>query len=316
MARRAALLSMSVLILAACHAPSIARQPDVLSLAPLFGPVVGTEVIGGRAGEGHQVWLLAGWADLVHVDLLARRSQRVMIRIGPADQCWGLARIDDGSLWTLKGRRALIQIAPDGAVVKDRPLPEPHLGLFGVRDRLVYQVANLTPPAPALRSAVPGDADPLPWSEMKTRPFDRLARAAAAALNMVACGGSAVEERPCWFPEEAAVSIIGSGGATRRLELSGLATVPAEILLTAENPARPIRDAYLDPDGNLWVLSTGTAPPGRADRPGGWILARYGPDGRRLGIHHLAESARLILRAESGRALLLTGAGMVAEATP
>ena len=167
-----------------------------------------------------------------------------------------------------------------------------------------------------VRAGAPGDSHTLPWSEMKTRGFDRLARASAAALNMVACGGGALKERPCWFPDEAAVSIIDPAGTTRRVELPGLEAVAPEILLTSENPARPVRDAYLDRDGGLWVLSSGTAPPGRADRPGGWILARYGPGGKPLGLHRLAESARLILRAEPGRALLLTGAGMVAEVHP
>lgn len=316
MAARATLLALSLAVLGACHATSIAREPGVLPLAPRFGPIVGTEVIGGRAADGNDVWLLAGLADLVHVDLQAGRSQRLMIKVGPGDQCWGLARLDDGSLWTIKGRRAVIRIAPDGEVVRDEPLPEPHLGLFGAQDRLVYQVANLTPPGPALRAGAPGDSHTVPWSDMKTRTFDRLAHASATALNMVACGASARKERPCWFPDEAAVSIIDAGGATRRFDLPGLEAVAPEILLTAENPARPVRDAYLDRDGGLWVLSSGTAPPGQADRPGGWILARYGPGGKALGVHRLAESARLILRAEPGRALLLTGAGMVAEVIP
>lgn len=316
MAARAALLALFLAALAACHATSIAREPGVLSPAPLFGPIVGSEVIGGRAADGDEVWLLAGMADLVHVDLQARRSQRLMIKIEPGDQCWGLARLDDGSLWTLKGRRAVIRIAPDGEVIRDEPLPEPHLGLFGAQDRLVYQAANLTPPGPALRAGRPGGSTTEPWSELTTRSFERMARASAAALNMVGCGASARKERPCWFPDEAAVSIIDAAGTTRRVELPGLEAVAPEILLTAENPARPVRDAYLDRDGGLWVLSSGTAPPGRADRPGGWILARYGPGGKPLGLHRLAESARLILRAEPGRALLLTGAGMVAEVMP
>ena len=151
---------------------------------------------------------------------------------------------------------------------------------------------------------------------MTTRTFDRINRAAAVALNLIGCGGTAGQEHPCWFPDEAAVSLIGAAGATRRLALEGLDVVAPEILLTAENPPRPVRDAYVDAEGRIWVLSSGTPPPGAAEQPGGWILARYGSRGEPLGLRRLAESARLILRAGGGRGVLLTGAGMVAEVTP
>ena len=154
-------------------------------------------MIGGRVDDGNDVWLLVGGADLVHVDIPTRRSRRVTLKVGPGEHCWGLARLEDGSLWTLRGRKAVIRIDSDGTVITDEPLTEPHLGLFAARDRLVYQVANFTPPSRALRAGPPGDTSTVPWSEMKTRSFATLARAAAVALNMVACGGTARVERPC-----------------------------------------------------------------------------------------------------------------------
>jgi hypothetical protein len=51
--------------------------------------------------------------------------------------------------------------------------------------------------------------------------------------------------------------------------------VPPEVLLTADNPARPVRDAYVDDTGTIWVLSSGRPLAGAEDQPGGWILARY-----------------------------------------
>jgi hypothetical protein len=311
-----AALSLAVPALGACSAGSIAREPGVLPLMPVFGPIVGGDVIGGRVNEGNDVWLLVGGKDLVHLDLPSRRNRRVALKIAAGENCWGLARLEDGSLWTIKGRQSLIRIDPDGGVVREEVLPEPHLGLSAARDRLVYQVAGFTPPGPALRAGRPGDATTVRWSDMTTRTFDGIARASAVVLNVVSCGGTARKERPCWFPDEAAVSLIDAAGATRRLDLPGLDVVPPEVLLTAENPARPVRDAFLDRDGGLWVLSTGTAPSGGSERPGGWILARYGPGGEPLGVRRLGEPARLILRAEPGRALLLTGAGMVAEVIP
>ncbi len=314
--RTVALMSLFLAALAACRAHPTAREPDVLALAPVFGPIVENEVIAGRAEDEDGVWLLVGGTDLVRVDLAAQRVRRAAIKLDPGERCWGLARLHDGSLWTLRGRHAVIQIAPDGIVKREASLAEPHLGLFGAADRLVYQQASFTPPGPALRAGAPGDAGTVPWSEMTTRAFSTIARAPAVALNMVACGGSARAERPCWFPDEAAVSLIDSRGATRRIALPGLDLVSPEILLTAENPARPVRDAYLDREGRIWVLSSGTPPPGGADRPGGWILARYAADGAADGLARLQDSARLILRVESGRVLLLSGRGHVAAVKP
>jgi hypothetical protein len=49
------------------------------------------------------------------------------------------------------------------------------------------------------------------------------------------------------------------------------------------------------------------------DTPGGRVIARYRPTGIVIDQRRLEEPIRLILRIESGRAVLLTGAGMVAE---
>jgi hypothetical protein len=147
---------------------------------------------------------------------------------------------------------------------------------------------------------------------MTTRAFPGIARAQLSALNMVACGSSERAERPCWFPYEAVVSLIDPRGATRRMALSGLVEVAPEVLLAAENPARPVRDVFVDRRGRLWVLSSGVAPPD-AVGPGGWILARYAADGAAQGQVRLAEPVRLILRADDDRVIVLAGSGQVSE---
>lgn len=311
--RTIARFSLLALALPACRTTSVARDPGVIPLTPLFGPVVSSEVIGGRQDDGEAVWLLVGGTSLVHVDLGARRARRISIPLAPGEQCWALARLLDGSLWTLRGRDALIQLDPAGSIARTVTLMEPHLGIFGWGHRLIYQRARLTPPGPALSAGDPGVGGAVPWSGMTTRVFDRLARGSAMALNMVACGGSASEERPCWFPDEAAVSLIDADGATRRVALPGLTVVPPDALLAADNPARPVRDAYVDRNGRIWVLSSGTPPQGASDRPGGWILARYTRDGAADGLTHLQESVRLILRVDGDRAIVLSGTGHVSE---
>ena len=120
----------------------------------------------------------------------------------------------------------------------------------------------------------------------------------------------------CWFPDEAALYLVMKRVARAGWSWRGLDRVAPEVLLTADNPARPVRDAYVDADGTIWVLSTGEPPSPAPDVPGGWVLARYGPRGELMSVRRLAEPVRLILRAGGGRALVLTGAGMVAEVTP
>jgi hypothetical protein len=140
---------------------------------------------------------------------------------------------------------------------------------------------------------------------------------------MVTCGAAApgrlpgrlpgLDERACWFPDEAAVFLVSGSGATRRVALSGLDVVAPETLLTSDNPRRPVRDAYVDASGAIWVLSSGTAPPGKSDVPGGWLLARYASDGLSEGVVPLPEAARLVLTADARHVTLLMSTGMVGQ---
>ena len=290
-------------------------RENELAARRLFGPAIGNEVIAGRADdEAGRTWLLAGERTLISIDLARAGVSRHPLQVGDAS-CWGLARLRDGTLWTLKGRSTVIGIADSGEVVKEIPLGAPHFGVFASDDRLIVQPADFQPPAPLLFAARVDDARRVAWGDLRSRSFP-LARASVAALNMLTCGVGRHGEHPCWFPDEAAVSLMNSDGRVRKVALEGLEVVPPEVLLTADNPARPVRDAYVDDTGTIWVLSSGRPSTGAEDQPGGWILARYSDGGVRLGVQRLKESARLILRAGSGRAVLLTGGGMVAEVVP
>jgi hypothetical protein len=309
---RAGLFVLAV-VLGACRTQPVRQAPAAVAPAPLFGPVMGAEVIAGRDDEPDGVVLLAGGVDVVRVGLATRRVSRVRLQIPPGEECWNLARLADGSLWTLKGHHTLVQIGADGAVVRERALPDAHFGLFAAGDRLLFQRADFTPPAPALLAGTPDAPSRSPWSAIATRQFSSLARASVAALNMVTCGPTETSERACWFPDEAAVSLVNRHGVTRRLALEGLDVVSPETLLTSDNPARPVRDAYVDAAGAIWVLSSGKAPPGASDVPGGWLLARYSSTGAMEGRARLLEAARLILRVTGRSIVVLTSTGMVAE---
>ena len=289
-------------------------RPRASAIAPvtrLFGPVVSQQVIAGREEDADVIMLLVD-RSIVHIDLRERRVSTTAIRTEAGETCWGLARLTDGSVWTLKGRTAVIRVESDGGVSRVMHLSEPHAGLFAAGDRLVYQRAVAAASEPALRAAAPG-GQPTEWSALRIRSVPGIARAQGSALSLVACGRSRVPERACWFPDEAAVALIAPDGTTRRIVLAGLAEVAPEVLLTAENPRRPVRDAYIDEQRRLWVLSSGEAPPDSPDVPGGWILARYRLDGTPDGQVRLAEPARLILRADNRAVILLTGSGHVGE---
>jgi hypothetical protein len=289
----------------------------VARITPLFGPVVGTEMISGHVVDaGGRVVLLAGGSTLVTIDLKERTLRTGRLRLPPQEDCWGLARLADDSLWTLIGWNTAAQVSAAGAIERTIDLPVAHLGLFGAGDRLVFQQASLAAGTPALFAGRPGDLARTPWSDMTTRAFDQLASGAAAALNLVACGSSASREVPCWFPDEPVVWLIAADGATRRIGLAGLSRVAPETLINAKAPARPVRDIYVERDGTMWVISTGKGPDGKTPGRGGWILARYGPRGEPIDRRQLPELARLVLHAGRGRALVLTGPGMVAEVQP
>jgi len=299
---------------AACHRMPDHTTPDVAPVLPLFGPVIAREVVGGRADDRlDRVWMLAAGEAVVRIDLQERAATRIPLAIPKGESCWGLARLDDGSLWTLRGRSGLAQIAADGQIAREIALQEPHFGLYARGDRLLYQPARFVPSGGLLFAGVPGDAHPQPWSTIEPRRFPALARASAAALNMIACGSTRTAEQPCWFPDDTTVALVGPLGQTRRVALPGLTRVAPEVLLASANPARPLRDVFVEETGAIWVLSSGAAPPGAADEPGGWLLAEYTSTGVPVRARRLSEAVRLLLGVDRTRVLVLSGAGMVAE---
>src|SRR5258705_13637602 len=125
---RCAGITLLAIGLGACQTTTVGQAPaSTLAPMPLFGPVIGAEVIGGRADDGREaVWLLAGGSAVVQGDLNARRADRTPLKLAPGDQCWGLARLRDGSLWTLKGPRAVLRVRADGRVTGGNPPAGPH----------------------------------------------------------------------------------------------------------------------------------------------------------------------------------------------
>jgi hypothetical protein len=306
---RIAGITLLAMVMGACRVSPAGQAPSTLVVVPQFGPVIGAEVIAGRARQDGIV-LLAGGTDLVHVDLRRRTSDRHPLALAPGESCWSLASLDSGALWTLKGRHAAVRIEADGGLASEMPLADAHFGLFAAGDRLVFQEAVFTAPGPALHVVAPDGQTRQPWSDISTRAFDTLARASSAALNMLSCGLSDEAEQPCWFPDEAALFLLGTDGRTRRVSLEGLQVVSPQTLLTSDNPALAIRDAYVERGGSMWILSSGSAPAG-TETLGGWIVAHYGARGEPKGLSRLSEPARLILGVDNRYVTLLLSSGHV-----
>jgi hypothetical protein len=308
--RFAPIVSVVALICAwSCRHPSLtARSWDVR-----FGPIITNEVIVGRVSSGTTAWIMTGSGALVRMDLAHETSSRNSLHPLAADEhVWGLG-LAAGELWTLVGRSTLARVKDDGTVGPRLTLEHPHVGVFGGGSELLYQVMNFQPPADALTVGPPGNDGRRSWGRMRTRPMP-LARTAVAALNLVSCGATANGTLPCWFPDQAAITLTDPTGWSREVALDGLPSVPPEILLASENPQRPVRDVFVAKNGEVWVLGSGEAPSNdHSGRPGGWLLARYDLSGRLQSRRRLQEPVRLLLNAGDGRCLVLAWDGHVVE---
>lgn len=308
-------LIRSVVLSAALTMCGCARHADsAVSWAVRFGPVLGNELIVGHVVAERTAWLATGGNALVRIDLDAAHHTRVSLHpLSQDEHVWGLASTGAGDMWTLAGRGTLAQLNEDGVVVRRIPLDEPHVGLFSAGRELVFQVMDFKPPAFALAAGPPGGATRRPWSSMQTRnlPFNR---GAVAALNLVSCGTTAGALTPCWFPDQASLTLSDRSGASRGIALEGLPVVAPEVLLAADNPRRPIRDAFVTKSHAVWVLGSGEAPAGGdSTRPGGWVVAKYDIEGRLFRRARLPEPARIVLGATDDECVLLAWDGRVVE---
>ena len=73
-------------VLGACRTEPVRQAPRLATTIPLFGPVIGIEVIGGRADANDEILLLVGGTDLVRISLASRRSLRVRLQVPPGEE--------------------------------------------------------------------------------------------------------------------------------------------------------------------------------------------------------------------------------------
>src|SRR6476661_478170 len=79
------------------------RSPGLTTLVALFGPIADLGTISGHVVKDDKVILMAGDASLVRIDLKASTHSTMTLPCSTGNRCWGLAGLNDGTLWTLKG---------------------------------------------------------------------------------------------------------------------------------------------------------------------------------------------------------------------
>jgi len=285
----------------ACSDSAAPGRPEPPTELP-GSAVQATELIVGRAAVGDRVFLLTDSSQLVTVAAPRMRVTRArVVGLEEGESLWGLGALGDGSLWTLTTRTTLAQVSAEGAILRRIRLEQPHLGLYGWNDRLIYQSVDLDPPSPALACGPPGNGERAACGSLRTRRF-AVPRAENWLLDLVACGASRGESLPCWFRDEASIDRVARDGGGERWRLAGVDEPDRAAIVAADTVAHPIWDAYIARDGNLWVLLTDTRTPQARE---GKELARYAGDGRLVARVTLPQAARLILWATGDVCTLL-----------
>jgi hypothetical protein len=258
-------------------------------------------LIVGRAGCGRSVWLLTDTPQLVEITLDHTVTVRPLRKALQNDRPWGLACVAD-ALWTLVNPTTLARVTTDGDLVERFPIRRPRIALFGAGQKVVYQELPTIIAAPVLVASPPRDSlDIRPWPGFLGRAGksrdDQLTR------NLVNCGLSHNGWLPCWFANQAEVTI--SDGVSSVIK-------PSQPLVGKDaDPSLPLWDVALADEERVWVLATTTASAGERRLGGRLIVATR--TGGELGHVLLKPAARLILSATATRCLLLTAGGELTE---
>jgi len=279
-------------------APNVSPRLQVTPV-PLQ-PAVTQTVIVGRAVCGDSTWLLTKSADLIR---LGRGSRTPTVRhVGELrrdDLFWGLACLEDGSLWTLATGHVLARVTTDGEIVERVAMAMPQVEVFGAQDRLVLLGLPIVANRPLLSVGLRGNPSAVrPWLGLIGRAG--LGKSSNLPANFVGCGIGFASQIPCWFVDQSKVS-ISDGTIARELEMPWLAQ--RDIDQTA-----PIRDVALLPDGSMWVIaasSTASADGRRVSRR----LSRVTSSGAQGDSVPLSPAVRLIVRADKTTCFLLTETG-------
>jgi hypothetical protein len=289
------------------------RWRTAVGAARVFGA---EELVVGRTFDGKVAELLLEARRLTRVDLEAGHVRTIdLVGLRGDDRPWGLARLEDGARWTLVDRWTLALLSSDGKLTSRHPLTAPHLGLYGLGMRLLYQAFEVDPRQLGASLGPPGN---LYRHKLVFDGQGQSHRAAAVSRleNLLGCGTSVIPMLPCWLPGLHTLHLVHESGAVDRVVLPAVALGGA----SGDNTraANVVRDATIDSARRTWVLMGRTNAVQSPDAPpaNGRQLVVLAPGGQVLGRVTLEVDARLILGATASACYLLTSEGLVATVHP
>jgi hypothetical protein len=267
-------------------------------------PALADGVIVGRAVCRGSTWLLTDRRLLTRWSGFDAAATRVSITgLRSDDRPWGLACLDDGSVWTLGSPRALVRLDDVGRAAERVELPLPRIALFGAGDRVLFQQFPLVAGAAALAvAAARHPSTSRPWTGLVSR--GESSRELELTRNLATCGIGFAGRMPCWFADAHQVS-ISDGISDRVIDLSTLFASVADRDAT-------IHDVALVPQGE-WILVGGRRPASR-QRTGVRLFYRSSNNGV-TGALDLLPGARVILSADERRCVLFDSDDRVVEVT-
>jgi hypothetical protein len=311
----ATVMAVAVVAWQTAPGPGLEARAERTKLRVAVGSVrvLGPEqLVVGRTFDGTEAELLLESRRLLRVNLRTGRSTSIdLVGLRSTDRPWGMARLQDGARWTLLDRWTLALMGSDGRLTSRHPLARPHIGLYGLGDRLLYQAFESDPRQPGVTVGPPGNLYRHPV-QLGARAEAGNRGAASRLETLLACGTSVWPSLPCWLSAPGPLHIVYDSGATGdvRLDWSALQRWVGEQAVGGHDT---VRDASIGPARQVWVLleHAASAREPEALPAGARTLGLMAPDGRVLGAVVLEVSARLILGSTDAACHLLTVDGLV-----
>lgn len=293
------LLALSV---AATHMPGRAAAAALESRTVTGPGLVSDALIVGRAACGATAWLITDARQLVEISVAARAVTTYDIHgLRSDDRPWGLACTADGTLWSLASPHAVARLSRDGRVVERIECERPLVALFASRHRLVFQQLPVTIGAPLLMwSATKALSDARVWPGLIGRPGS--AKTEPVQANLITCGIGFDGKLPCWFPDQATITLS---------DTTTIAVHPVPLGGPGVDRTLPVWDVALASPADLWILLT--AERSFNGRRTGVRLVRDSRRGLPRRQIELGSPARLILSATETTCVLLGARGELME---
>jgi len=251
-------------------------------------------LIVGRAHVRDRTWLLTD--RLVLIDIAEPRASvavHPIVGLAREDRPWGLAALEEGTLWTLAAARSLVRLDAEGRAHERIPVALPRVALFGAGNRVLFQQLPVGPGTSALLSAPPRRPSLVQtWPGLIQRA--RASRELEVAQNLVSCGIGVDGWLPCWFAEDALIA-VSDGREVRRID-----------------GVRPLHDVALAAH-STWLLVAGRDSNG-GSLVGTTLLFRDDRSNARAALE-LKPAARLVLSATDDGCRLLTVEGSLMQVT-